>query len=82
MRICRIAAGCVWATTPDCRSTKPVVVTEYFDTVRAYDTDWLIVLTIVEDPTYLDQPFITSTHFKREPDSSKWSPVPCKESVP
>ena len=59
--------------------SESTVVTEYFDTVRAYDTDWLIVLTIVEDPTFLDQPFITSTHFRREPDSSKWSPAPCKE---
>ena len=34
------------------------------------------VTAIVEDTQYLAQPFITSTHFKKEPDSSKWSPTP------
>jgi hypothetical protein len=54
------------------------IVTEYFDRLSAYGTDWLTVFTIVEDPRYLDQPFITSTHFKREPDGSKWMPAPCE----
>lgn len=45
--------------------------------LRADETDWLTVLTVVTDPTYLDQPFITSTHFKREADGAKWSPTPC-----
>jgi hypothetical protein len=54
------------------------VVTEFFDRLSAYGTDWLTVFTIVEDPRYLDQPFITSTHFKREPDQSKWMPTPCE----
>jgi hypothetical protein len=31
-----------------------------------------------EGPQYLSQPFITSTHFKREPDGSKWMPAPCE----
>jgi hypothetical protein len=57
------------------------VVTEYFDRLTAYGTDWLTVLTIVEDPRYLDQPFITSTHFKREADGSKWMPKPCEGSA-
>ena len=55
------------------------VMTEYFDTLKAYDADWLTVLTIIEDPAYLDQPFITSTHFKREADSSKWAPTRCEQ---
>jgi hypothetical protein len=54
------------------------VMTEYFDRHSAYGTDWFTVTTIVEDPTYLTQPFITSTHFKKEPDSSKWNPSPCE----
>lgn len=54
------------------------VVTEFFDRLSAYGSDWLTVFTIVEDPHYLDQPFITSTHFKREPDKSKWMPRPCE----
>jgi hypothetical protein len=56
------------------------VVTEYFDRLTAYETDWLVVLTTVEDARYLNQPFITSTHFKREPDASKWMPTPCEPS--
>ena len=55
-------------------------MTEYFDRLTAYGTDWLTVFTIVEDPHYLSQPFITSTHFKREPDGSKWMPTPCESS--
>ncbi len=58
--------------------SEDAVVTEYFDRLRAYDTDWLTVLTVVEDPRYLNQPFITSTHFKRETDDSKWAPMPCE----
>ena len=38
----------------------------------------LTITTIVDDPTYLMQPFITSSDFKKESDSSKWSPVACK----
>jgi len=40
--------------------------------------DWLIVKTIVEDPTYLSEPYTTSSQFKREPDGSKWNPTPCE----
>jgi hypothetical protein len=53
------------------------VVTEYFDRHTDYGTEWFTVTTIVDDPKYLNQPFITSTHFKREPDRTKWHPTPC-----
>jgi hypothetical protein len=53
-------------------------VTEYFDRLTAEGADWLTVLTIVDDPRYLSQQFITSTHFKQEPDASKWMPAPCE----
>ena len=53
-------------------------VTEYFDRVSAYESDWLTVFTIVDDPKYLSQQFVTSTHFKREPDASKWMLAPCE----
>jgi hypothetical protein len=54
------------------------VVTEYFDRFSAYGAEWLTVLTAVDDPKYLTQQFLTSTHFKREPDSAKWDPRPCE----
>ena len=53
-------------------------VTEYFDRFSAEGSDWLTVLTLVDDAKYLNQQFITSTHFKREPDASKWMPTPCE----
>jgi hypothetical protein len=54
------------------------VLTEYYDrTFESNGDSWLIVTTIVDDPQYLQQPFITSTHFRREPDGSKWAPMPC-----
>jgi hypothetical protein len=59
--------------------SEDTTMTEYFDRLSAYGTDWLTVFTIVEDPHYLNQPFITSTHFKREPDRSKWMPTPCEQ---
>jgi hypothetical protein len=54
------------------------VVTEYFDAVKEPDGEqFLIVKTLVDDPQYLAQEFITSTHFKKEPDGSKWRPTAC-----
>src|SRR5437867_3204917 len=35
----------------------------------------IAVITIVDDPRYLSQPFITSTHFKRASDGSRWTPM-------
>ena len=59
-------------------------ITEYFQWLPPHPSGdvWLIVTTAVEDPTYLGQPFYTSTNFKREPDGSKWSPTPCKTDPP
>jgi hypothetical protein len=55
------------------------VVTEYFDRHSESNGDeWFTVTTIVDDSKYLAQPFITSTHFKKEPNASKWYPGPCK----
>jgi len=57
------------------------VVTEYFDRHNETNGDqWFTVTTIVEDPKYLQQPFITSTHFKKESDGAKWRPTACTAS--
>lgn len=54
------------------------VLTEYYDRTNEPNGDsWLIVTTIVDDPMYLNQPFITSTHFKKQNDQSGWNPTPC-----
>jgi len=60
--------------------SEDAVVTEYFDRLTSSGADWLTVMTVVDDPRYLTTPFVTSTHFKREPDASKWMPVPCESS--
>jgi hypothetical protein len=54
------------------------LLTEHFDVIRQRNGDrWLVVTSIVEDPQYLQQPFITSTQFKAQADGSGWEPSPC-----
>lgn len=58
------------------------VLTEYFDRFATPGGDeWLIVTTVVSDPTYLQTDFITSTHFRREQNGEKWDPTACKPST-
>ena len=59
------------------------VLEEYFDTFRELNGDqWLVVTTIVHDPTYLFQPFITSSHFKKLSTASGWDPTECHADQP
>src|SRR3984885_5440368 len=54
------------------------VLTEYFDVATEPDGDtYLLITTTVEDPAYLLQPYLTTTHFKKQSDASGWSPSPC-----
>lgn len=54
------------------------VVNEYYNTFKEPNGDqWLIITTLVEDPQYLGQPFITSSHFKKQADNKGWEPTPC-----
>jgi hypothetical protein len=54
-------------------------MTEYFDRFATPGGDqWMVITTVVNDPRYLNQEFVTSTHFRREPDGSKWDPTTCK----
>jgi hypothetical protein len=54
-------------------------LTEYFDRFAAPNGDeWLVVTSIVEDPVYLSSRFVTSTHFRQEPDNSNWRPSRCR----
>jgi hypothetical protein len=53
-------------------------VTEYFDlSPFPGGGQVLVVTTVVEDARYLTQPFIVTSHFKKEADASKWDPTPC-----
>src|SRR5262245_867722 len=54
------------------------ILTEYFDRVTEPNGDSYIVITsTVEDPTYLNQPFMLSTPFKKQADAAGWNPTPC-----
>src|SRR6185369_3495039 len=64
--------------------SESATITEYIHRLPTHPNgdSWLNVITIVEDPRYLSQPFYTSTNFRREPDDSKFAPTPCKTEAP
>ena len=54
------------------------VLTEYFNRIHLPNgEDYLILTSIVDDPVYLNEPYVTGTEFKRERDGAKWTPSPC-----
>lgn len=54
------------------------VLKEYYDLSKERNGEtWFAVTTVVEDPRYLTEPFVTSTNWKRESDGSKWNPSAC-----
>jgi len=58
--------------------SEDAVVTEYFARFAAPNGDeWLMVTTIVDDPRYLTQRFVTSSHFRKEPEGERWNPHAC-----
>jgi hypothetical protein len=51
---------------------------EYYDLFTERNGDvWFTVTTIVEDPEYLTEPFVTSSNFKKQADATGWNPRPC-----
>jgi hypothetical protein len=72
----RLSGG--WLRRNGVPYSESTTLTEYYDRFPVGDQAWLAVTTIVSDPTYLTQDFVTSSHFRREPDGAKWNPVPCK----
>lgn len=88
------AGGSLFVTTTNFREgylrkngvpySADATITEYFDKVGPEPNGDVILLvrTVVDDPKYLQTPFITSTHFKLEKDGSKWNPSPCKIDPP
>jgi hypothetical protein len=57
--------------------SEQTVLTEYFDHHSDFGDDWLTVTSIVDDPVYLSEAFITTSSFKRLPDGASWNPAPC-----
>jgi len=62
------------------------VLIEYFDRteldVPGYVKTYLALTTVVQDPKYLNDQFITSEQFLKEPDGTKWHPTPCYTDKP
>jgi hypothetical protein len=53
-------------------------LTEYYDLVKERNGDLLMVVTIVvTDPMYLREPFIISSHFKKQAGDTGWNPTAC-----
>lgn len=53
-------------------------LTEYFDMIKEPNGDPLVVVTIVTtDPTYLSQPFVITSQYKKEASDAKWNPTAC-----
>jgi len=77
VRTTNMRAG--WLRRNGAPYSENAVITEYFTRfTHPQAGSWFIVTTQVDDPTYLSQPYITSTNFKQEPDASKWHPVACR----
>jgi hypothetical protein len=54
------------------------VFTEYWDLLSEDNGDkYLVDTNVVVDPTYLQAPWMTAIHFKKEADGSKFDPTPC-----
>ncbi|MEQ1949036.1 MAG: hypothetical protein ABL995_17725 [Bryobacteraceae bacterium] len=53
------------------------VLTEYFNLLKDGDIPYLVMTAFVEDPTYLNQPFIRTYTWKPVPDNRGWDPTPC-----
>ena len=66
-----------WLRTNGVPYSGDTVLTEFFDRHSAYNEEWITVTTIVNDPAYLTDEFITSSSFKQLADDSGWSPQPC-----
>jgi hypothetical protein len=59
--------------------SEDAVLIEFFDRYSDGDDEWFTVTTIVEDPTYLTEPFVISSNFRRETEAGGWNPSPCRD---
>lgn len=58
------------------------VMTEYYDIHSRNGADYLVITQVLEDPQYLNAPWVVSNQFRREPDGTKWDPEPCELLLP
>jgi hypothetical protein len=59
--------------------SEKATITEYFQpTPETYGVRYMVVTTIVEDPEYLALTLITSSNYRKLPDTNNgWDPQPC-----
>ena len=51
---------------------------EYYDVLKEHNGDvMLVVTTVVTDPQYLREPFIITSHFKKQDGDAGWTPSAC-----
>ena len=64
--------------------SEQAVITDYIHRLPTHPNgdSWLQVITIVEDPRYLSQPYYTSTNFRLEPNDAGFRPTPCQTAPP
>jgi hypothetical protein len=54
-------------------------LTEWFTTLSEPDGNtYLLVTNILEDPQYLNAPYVRSVQFKKESGTTGWNPTPCQ----
>jgi hypothetical protein len=54
------------------------VLTEYVNLVAGQQSDTYVAVTaMVDDPVYLNGPFLRTYQFKKIPDATGWDPTPC-----
>ncbi len=54
-------------------------IEDYYKVIDAPNGDrWLIITSVVSDPVYLRQNWITSTNFKYEANGDNWDPIDCR----
>ena len=54
---------------------------EYYDMVKEANGDQLMVVTsVITDPMYLREPFIISSHFKKQGSDAGWKPTACSST--
>ena len=64
--------------------SEQATMTEYIHRLPTHPNgdSWLQVITMIDDPKYLNGTFYTSTNFRLEPDGSKFAPSGCKTDPP
>jgi hypothetical protein len=64
--------------------SEQATITEYIHRLPVHPNgdNWLHVITVVDDPKYLSQPFYTSTSFRLEPNDANFKPTACATPAP